>query len=607
MQRALVALAFLCATPATAQVRLVWAQSHDGAGLNQQDLAYAVATDGARVIVAGRSYNTTSGFPPPPPSSDLEVVGYAADGSVAWVRRHDGPLSGDDVGYEARIDALGRVYVAGQSAGYSGSSYVSQRALLAFDAAGAPLWSRHDGDPAGPNTARALEVAANGDLIVGGTDGANGGDLSIQRFDASGALLWSWSADGGTGGYDFLYAVAIGPGGDVWGAGYVETGTRGKDFALVRLDGATGAEAWLRVLDGGANLDDSAFRVAVGADGSAVAAGYATRPPNGQDAFLARWDAAGALQWTRAYDGSAHQNDAVRGLAFDPFGRAVAAGTLVGAGTGQDFAVWVLEPSGALAWSATWNGPFGGDDFARGLVLDDLGGVILAGSSPGAGGAGDLDLTLAAWDARGVLHWTQRDAGTGSGNQRALAVAASGAWIAAAGYADTGAPSDYRTVLVERAATPFCFGDGSGTACPCGNASPPLDQAGCLHSLGSGARLAAAGTPSLATDTLVLQGGGMPNSSALYFQGTSQLGAGAGAAFGDGLRCAGGTILRLSTRSNAAGASSFPGPGDPSVSVRGLVAAPGSRTYQVWYRNAAAFCTSATFNLTNGLLVAWSA
>jgi hypothetical protein len=43
----------------------------------------------------------------------------------------------------------------------------------------------------------------------------------------------------------------------------------------------------------------------------------------------------------------------------------------------------------------------------------------------------------------------------------------------------------------------------------------------------------------------------------------------------------------------------------PTVSVRGGVAAPGTRTYQGWYRNAAAFCTTATFNLTNGLEIIW--
>jgi hypothetical protein len=35
------------------------------------------------------------------------------------------------------------------------------------------------------------------------------------------------------------------------------------------------------------------------------------------------------------------------------------------------------------------------------------------------------------------------------------------------------------------------------------------------------------------------------------------------------------------------------------------VAAPGIRTYQVWYRSSVPFCTPSTFNLTNGIQVDW--
>jgi hypothetical protein len=151
---------------------------------------------------------------------------------------------------------------------------------------------------------------------------------------------------------------------------------------------------------------------------------------------------------------------------------------------------------------------------------------------------------------------------------------------------------------------PFCFGDGSGTACPCGNSGSSGN--GCASSVNAaGAHLSAIGTPSLAADTVVLSGANMPNSSALYFQGTTQVAGGAGTVFGDGLRCAGGSIVRLRTLTNAAGASSYPGVGDPLLSVRGMVTMPGVRTYQVWYRNAAAFCTSSTFNLSNGLEITW--
>ncbi len=152
----------------------------------------------------------------------------------------------------------------------------------------------------------------------------------------------------------------------------------------------------------------------------------------------------------------------------------------------------------------------------------------------------------------------------------------------------------------------FCFGDGSGTACPCGNNTLPADQAGCRNSLGTGGRIRASGNASLAADTIVLAGSQMPNSSALYFQGTSQQGAGLGSAFGDGLRCAGGAIIRLGTKANSAGASQYPVGADLPVSIKGLVTVPGSRTYQVWYRNAAAFCTTSTFNLSNGVQLTWT-
>jgi hypothetical protein len=153
----------------------------------------------------------------------------------------------------------------------------------------------------------------------------------------------------------------------------------------------------------------------------------------------------------------------------------------------------------------------------------------------------------------------------------------------------------------------FCFGDGSGTACPCGNAGAAGN--GCANSLNAnGANLAGTGSASIANDTLALVGTGMGNSSALYFQGTTQVGAGAGAAFGDGLRCAGGSVIRLGTETNMNGASVYPTGANPPVSVRGGITTAGSvRHYQCWYRNAAAFCTAATYNLTNGLTVTWGA
>jgi len=98
----------------------------------------------------------------------------------------------------------------------------------------------------------------------------------------------------------------------------------------------------------------------------------------------------------------------------------------------------------------------------------------------------------------------------------------------------------------------------------------------------------------------------VPNSSVLFFQGTTPVAAGAGSVFGDGLRCAGGTVQRLATKPAAGGAAAYPGALDPPISVRGaLPPSGGTRHYQAWYRNAADFCTPSTFNLSNGWTVDW--
>lgn len=164
---------------------------------------------------------------------------------------------------------------------------------------------------------------------------------------------------------------------------------------------------------------------------------------------------------------------------------------------------------------------------------------------------------------------------------------------------------DY-VVVTEGAYGAYCFGDGSGTACPCGNiGAGPRGCANSTHPLG--ASLQGSGDASIAGDTLTLQGSGMPEGGpVLYFQGTQAVNAGMGVTFGDGLRCVGGTVTRLGTKINSAGASTYPAPGDEPISTRGHVTSPSTRTYQVWYRNVATFCTADPFNLSNGLHVSWT-
>jgi hypothetical protein len=107
------------------------------------------------------------------------------------------------------------------------------------------------------------------------------------------------------------------------------------------------------------------------------------------------------------------------------------------------------------------------------------------------------------------------------------------------------------------------------------------------------------------SDTIVLTTTGMPNGPGLYFQGDTKAVGGAGFSFGDGLLCASGTIIRLGVKFSAGGVSSYPGGGDPALSVSGALVPGDTRYYQQWFRDAITFCTSATFNLTNAMQVSW--
>jgi len=152
----------------------------------------------------------------------------------------------------------------------------------------------------------------------------------------------------------------------------------------------------------------------------------------------------------------------------------------------------------------------------------------------------------------------------------------------------------------------FCAGAGSGTTCPCANSSAPGSGAGCLDSRGVAASLRATGPARIAHDALVLAGSDLPSGISLYVQGSSRENGGSGTVYGDGLRCVGGTLRQIGAVTSSNGSSVYPRSGDPSISNRGQVQSPGTRTYQILYRDLARFCTPGTFNLTNGMEIVWS-
>ncbi len=158
------------------------------------------------------------------------------------------------------------------------------------------------------------------------------------------------------------------------------------------------------------------------------------------------------------------------------------------------------------------------------------------------------------------------------------------------------------TRFAPSAITAFCFGDGSGTVCPCGNGGAP--GRGCANgSSADGALLVASGTNQVAAGDLVLTASDLPAGvPGLFFQGVATVNGGSGSLFGDGLRCAGGQVTRLEVAVSD-------GNGDVSsttnVALAGGASSGTTLQYQLWYRDANGSVCGAGFNTTNGLAVTW--
>lgn len=155
----------------------------------------------------------------------------------------------------------------------------------------------------------------------------------------------------------------------------------------------------------------------------------------------------------------------------------------------------------------------------------------------------------------------------------------------------------------EPAGFPYCFGDGSGSACPCGLQGGA--GSGCPTSATSGARLSSSGRALFHLDSFSLHLADLPaNAIGLCLAGTLSLGN--GNLVGDGLLCLQPYARSRTLRANAAGDltmeqwNDLPHGHPMSGAYRGA-----TTYYQFWFRDSQNTCSGSGFNFSNGLKALW--
>jgi hypothetical protein len=145
---------------------------------------------------------------------------------------------------------------------------------------------------------------------------------------------------------------------------------------------------------------------------------------------------------------------------------------------------------------------------------------------------------------------------------------------------------------------PVCFGDGTGTPCPCANNGAPGE--GCSNTSGVGAKLANIGGNDFSQDDAFLVATGLvPNTNAIFFTGLNLVNGGAGSTFGAGLLCVNPLKRFPVGQATAGGVLTMQ---TPIATSNGVITLGSPWYFQVWYRDPQGACQPArTFNLSSAI------
>ncbi len=411
-----------------------WLTFLGGSG-NVADVGYGIAVDSSgNVYVTGfstaawgspvRAYTTGDNLAEKGSDWGAFVAKLDSSGTLQWNTFLDG--SGADVGYGIAVDDSGNVYVTGYSTATWGSPVRAYRAYTTGDnlaALGSSYW----------------------------------GDTFAAKLNSSGALQWNTFLGGS--GADVGYGIAVNNSGNVYVSGHstatwgspVRAYTPGYDLFVAELN-SRGALQWNTFLGGSGTdrIGGSVNGIAVDGSGNVYVAGYSTATwgspvraytsgGSGNDAFAAKLDSKGVLQWNTFLGGSGTDlgwciavnssgNVYVTGHSTAAWGSPVRAFT-----PGYDLFVAELDSSGVLKWNTFLGGS--GVNYSNGIAVDSTGNIYVSGYSTATwgspvraytGGGGGDDLFVAELDSSGTLQWNTFLGGSGVNYSNGIAVNSNG-------------------------------------------------------------------------------------------------------------------------------------------------------------------------------------
>ena len=250
-----------------------------------------------------------------------------------------------------------------------------------------------------------MAVGPEGLIALTGNDALDASaDFFTVALEPDGSIRWTATYDGPSSSQDVAEAITVDSSGNVIVVGRAQAPGQSSNVAIVKYDGVTGDEIWVRLFDRSGSLD-LGTDVVTDAAGSVYVTGGARDLSSGEDVVVLKYDIDGTLQWSAIYDGFGNPpsaNDRGRSIVVDANGDVLVTGDSAGGSGAPDYVTIKLDGStGAELWSSRYNA--GSTNIPVEIAVDDSGDAYVAGVS------GELFVTIRYRGSDGAVVWQRVD------------------------------------------------------------------------------------------------------------------------------------------------------------------------------------------------------
>lgn len=407
MKKNFIFLVLLAAFYLNTYAQQQWVAGYNGTS-NGIDEAKAIATDkSGNIYVTGYAAMGAAGL-------DYVTIKYNSSGAKQWTATYNGTGNGDDAARAIFVDDAGNVYITGGSNEVHFSIFDVDATTIKYNSQGTQLWvARYGTGSTRENEANAIKVDKNGNVYITGfttvshTGYANADYLTI-KYNSAGVQQWVATHNGPGNAGDAAIGLGLDAAGNIYvtGTDFAGHDPQGEgDYLTIKYDPA-GAEQWQARFNGTISEADGATAIVVDDAGNSYVTGSSRLGGINTDYVTIKYNTNGVQQWLADYGGKAAQGDIPGAIAIDKNGNVYVTGTDQTFPYFYDYRTVKYNANGKQLWTAKYDGPSSGNDFANAIAVDNNGNVYVTGQSQ--------DKAIFYWDIATVVY-------SSSGVQKAVA------------------------------------------------------------------------------------------------------------------------------------------------------------------------------------------